>query len=287
MGRVAPDLAPVGRHLAALGITGVTDTTPVLDDEAVGVLHHAVRTGRLPQRLVVLGREDAGGLDGWADLVPVKLVADEHTGLDPDAMAEVIGAAHRRGRRVAVHCVTRAECVATVAALLAAGALPGDRLEHASVLPVELDAALAASGVVVVTQPAFVHERGDHYLAEVDADDRSVLYRHASLRAAGVVVALGSDAPVGSVDPWAALRAARDRRTRTGVRLGPSESVDPLDALDGFLRDPLAPEGPPRRLKVGAAGDLCVLGAPLRAVGEAPAAEWVRATVIDGSIVHG
>ena len=286
VGRVAPDLTSIGCLLAGFGITGVTDTTPVLDDGALEALVRARSAGALPQRLMVMGRADADGLGQWAALGPVKLVADEHRGLDPIGMGGAIEAAHADGRAVAIHCVTRAECVSAVSALEAAGARPGDRLEHASVLPRDLDGYLAAAAVTVVTQPSFVAERGDHYLAAVDPVDRADLYRLASLRRAGVAVALGSDAPVASVDPWAAIGSAQRRETRDGRVLGADERVAASVALAGFLGAAGDPGGPSRSVVPGVAADLCLLHDPLAPALVEPGADRVRCTMIAGEIVH-
>ncbi len=287
LGRDAPDLGSIGCLLAGYGITGVTDTTPVLDDGALEALVEARSAGSLRQRLMVMGRGDAAGLGPWAELGPVKLVADEHRGLDPVGMAVAVEAAHAEGRAVAIHCVTRAECVAAVAALQAAGARQGDRLEHASVMPRDLDAYLAAAAVTVVTQPSFVAERGDHYLAAVDPVDHPDLYRLASLRRAGVAVALGSDAPVASVDPWAAIASAGRRETRDGRVLGADERVAPSVALAGFLGPADDPGGSSRSVVPGAAADLCLLHEPLASAFGQPLAEKVRCTLIAGEVVHG
>ncbi len=169
-----------------------------------------------------------------------------------------------------------------VAALEATGARAGDRIEHGAVIPPELFARLAALRVTVVTQPAFVRERGDRYVAEVDAADRPHLWRCASLLAAGVPVGMGSDAPHGPLDPWLAIRAATERRTRTGRVVGPDERVDAASALARFLAPWDAPGGPPRRVHVGAAADLCLLHVPLDEMLRAPTADAVRLTVVDG-----
>ena len=50
-----------------------------------------------------------------------------------------------------------------------AGTRPGDRIEHAAVVPTDCLADLADLGVTVATQPNFVAERGDQYLADVPA----------------------------------------------------------------------------------------------------------------------
>jgi predicted amidohydrolase YtcJ len=290
VGPEAPDLAPVGERLAAVGITGVTDTTPSLAATSLELLVAARRAGAIPQHLVVLGRDDANGLDGWASLGPAKLVVDEHAEVDIEALAGRIRAARSTGgghRRVALHCVSRVECVVAATALALAGALPGDRLEHASVLPTELDADLAAGGVVVVTQPAFVFERGDHYLSAVDVGDRPVLYRQASLLAHGVGLAFSSDAPVAAPDPWLGIAAACTRRTREGEVLGPQEALAPAVALDRYLAPVDAAGGAARRVAVGAPADLCLLHLPLDEALRAPAAANVRATFVAGRLVAG
>ena len=197
-----------------------------------------------------------------------------------------MAAAHRAGRAVAIHCVTRAEAVVAVAALAEAGPRPGDRLEHGSVLPRDLDGFLAASGVTVVVQPAWVLERGDHYLAAVEPDDLPVLHRSGSLRAAGVRVAAGSDAPFGAVDPWVAVRAASDRRSSSGAPIGPDEAVEPQVALGWFLGAGLDPGGSVRRVAPGAPGDLCLLDVPLGVALREPSSAHVRLTTIEGEVVH-
>ena len=55
----------------------------------------------------------------------------------------------------------------------------------------------------MVTQPNFVAERGDQYLADVPAGEHHELWRLASLKDAGVPVALSTDMPFGDADPWA------------------------------------------------------------------------------------
>ena len=138
----------------------------------------------------------------------------------------------------------------------------------------------------MVTQPAFIHERGDRYLAEVDAADQPDLYRCASLIAAGVPVALSSDAPYASPDPWAGIAAAVDRRTAGGRDLGVGERVAAPDALAMYLGAPQAPAGPARRVEVGAPADLCLLHASLAEALRGPTASAVRATFIGAQMVY-
>src|SRR6202020_2688953 len=118
---------------------------------------------------------------------------------------------------VAVHCVTAAQLVVTIAAFKQAGTRAGDRIEHAAVTPYDVPPDLSRLAVTVVTQPNFVAERGDQYLADVAADEHGQLWRVASLLRASIPVALSTDMPFGGDDPWAAMRAAVRRTTPSGT----------------------------------------------------------------------
>jgi predicted amidohydrolase YtcJ len=274
-----PDLAAVGAELLRLGVTAVTDATPDLGAAALGMLSAARETGALPQRLHLLGAPDGAVVTG-ATTGPVKLVLAD-SGLPAlDDLTARIAAAHATGRPVAVHCVTREALVLLLAALDDAGGLHGDRIEHASLVPAELVPELARRGLTVVTQPGFLADRGDDYLRDVPAAEHPDLYRCASLRAAGVPLALSSDAPYGPLDPWAVMAAAVGRRTRDGRVVGEAERMDPGSALAGWLGTPEAPARP-RRLAPGLPADLVLLAAPLADVLAAPAGA-VRTVVLGG-----
>jgi predicted amidohydrolase YtcJ len=162
---------------------------------------------------------------------------------------------------------------------------PGDRIEHASLVPAELLAELAASGLRVVTQPGFLADRGDDYLADVPVSDHADLYRCRSLLDAGVPVALSSDAPYGPVDPWAVVAAAVHRRTRSGAVAGAAERL-PFDAaLDAYLSRPGDPGGSPRRVVPGLSADLVLLDRPLVDLAAEPDAGAVRNVLVDGAVV--
>jgi predicted amidohydrolase YtcJ len=282
-----PDLAPLGARLAAFGITGLTDASATTDARAADILAQARRAGALPQRLTLMS---AGPLvqpeDGAFDLGAVKVLLDDARLPDLDDFVRRIEGARTQGRPVAVHCVTAGEFALTLAAFEIAGAKAGDRIEHGGVIPAEAIATLKWLELAVVTQPAFVFERGDRYLAEVDPADQADLYRCASLLAAGVPVAASSDAPYASPDPWAGIAAALARSTREGRPIGTGERVDPATALGLYLGARDAPGGPPRRIAPGAPADLCLLDGPLAAALAEPSAERVRASLVDGRIVH-
>ena len=285
IGSVAPSLADLGRQLARFGITAVTDAGAQNGPEEAALLAGARRTGELPQKLMLLGRADLPAGEHYARGA-LKLLIDERNLPDSSDLARRIIAAHGEGRAVACHCVTTGELLVYLDALdRAGGGRPGDRIEHGGMIPQTLIADVVRHRLTVVTQPAFIHDRGDRYLEHVSADEQPDLYRAASLTAAGVELAAGSDAPYGAVNPWAAIGTAVQRRTRSGAVVGTQEAISPRAALDlylGSLEQPAAP----RRLTIGSVADLCLLDCPLDEALANPDAAHVRATFINGRIVY-
>jgi len=281
------DLAAVGRRLLDYGVTGVTDATPTERNDDVRLLASAVADGSLPQHVVVTGGPALDpGASPELERGPVKVVVADHALPGVDDLAATIAAAHQNHRPVALHCVTRAALLLALAAWDETGPRPGDRIEHGAVVHPAEAARIAAHGLTVVTQPAFVAERGDDYLADVDAFDRPHLWRCAGLLRAGVPVGGSTDAPFGPPDPWRAVAAAIDRRTAAGRVLGPGERLAARRALELFLGPPGAPGGPPRPIRAGAPADLCLLAAPLEEALRAPSAELVVATVRAGRLTR-
>lgn len=277
-----PDIAPVGADLARYGITGVTDATPDLASDSLASLLHAHANGALPQRLHLLGIPLGEYVDGSVTTGPYKIVVADSDLPDYTTLSDTIAAAHSHGRPVAVHCVTREALLLLLAVFDDVGTRPGDRIEHAALVPSETVDRLRP--LCVVTQPGFIADRGDDYAQRVDAEDLPDLYRCRTLLDAGVRLALSSDAPHGPLDPWAVIAAAATRRTRTGRTLGESERIGTADALDRYLAPLHDPGGPARRVTVGAPADLVLLDRPLAAVLRAPSAEYIRHTLVRGHV---
>jgi predicted amidohydrolase YtcJ len=279
--REPPDLASLGRALASVGITGVTDATVDLTPSSAGLLAGAHAAGDLPQRLLAMAEE------GPLPLGPRKLVVADDALPGWDELKGQMIAAREADRAVAVHSVTRESLLLTLAVLAEIGARPEDRIEHAAVAPPEAVAFMAKLGVAVVTQPSLVALRGDDYLGQVERSDAAHLWPYASLVAAGVSVAASSDAPYGALDPWATLRAAALRETPSGRVLGAGERVSAATALSGYLSEPMAPGRAVRRITPGGPADLVLLDAPLDAVLADPVRDHVRLTMIAGEVVYG
>ena len=282
-----PDLVPAARRLSAHGVTGITDATPyaTLDELAIladpGIALRVMVTGS-PAVVPAMGPELVSSM---VRVGPAKIVVADHALPDLDDLVAAYRLARQHGRTVAVHCVTRIGLLLALAAWDDVGAMEGDRIEHGAVIDASSLTRIAELGLVVVTQPNFVAERGDRYLDDVDRDDVGDLYRCGSLLANGVRVGGSTDAPFGAPDPWAAMRAAVSRRTSDGRLVGPEERVGASAALRMFLSDPTTPGGPARRLEVGQPADLCLLDRPVSELLETLSPE-VRLTVVGGRIVH-
>lgn len=262
-------LVELSHRLTGYGVTAVSDATPDLGAEGIVTLTDARRHGELSQHV------------HW--LAPGKrILHDDH--LDLDELTGWITERHSAGIGVAVHCVTASQLVVTLAALRSAGTHPDDRIEHGAVVPADSMADLVALGVLVVTQPNFVAERGDDYLVDVDPADQPALWRLATLLEAGVRVALSTDLPFGGADPWSAMRAAVHRRTPSGAVLNPAECVSAGTALAMFLGTAQCPDVP-RVIAPGQPGDFCVLSAPPAEVLARLDSSLVAATVV-GGVLH-
>lgn len=267
IGGAPPSLDSLGSTFAAWGVTGVTDA-----GASNGPAEARLLAGRMPQRLVLMGTEALAAGDGY-QLGPVKLLLDENDLPSLEAAAARIGAARERGRNVAAHCVTLGELLFYLEALREAGGpRAGDRIEHGGMIAESLVGDIATAGLTVVTQPNFIHDRGDRYCAQMEAPDLDDLYRLGSLTQHGVRVLGGSDAPYGDPNPWVAIRAATDRRTREGAIIGADEAVGRSAAL-ALYQPPLA---------VGAPADVILYDWPE----DAGALATVGLTLIGGSIAY-
>lgn len=181
------------------------------------------------------------------------------------------------------------------------------RLEHAEMLTADQVEAAAALGLVASVQPAFDARwggPGGMYVARLGPERAARLNPFAALAAAGVPLALGSDAPVTPLDPWGGVRAAV---RHSGARHALSARAAFTAATRGGWRaarvdgvGDLVP-GAPAHLAVWEAGELSVqlpdrrVAAwstdPRAAVAGLPDLNGpdpaCRATVVAGRVVHG
>lgn len=284
----AIDWDDVGRLLAGFGVVGTTDATPSCSITELEPLADAVVSGRLPFHVTAMGGPEIASAPFPVGVSrgPVKLLLADHALPSIDAIGAGIEVAHREARAVALHCVTRESLILALAAWDQTGAIEGDRIEHAGIVPPEQADHIRALKLTVVTQPGFVAQRGDAYASEVDHRDLEFLYPCASLLARGIPVGGSTDAPFGDPDPWKSIAAAVDRRTPKDRVLGARERIDARRALSLFLTTADAPGGAPRTIRPGALGDLCLLDQPLADALRRPSGDRVVVTVYRGEVTY-
>jgi len=284
--RAPPSLGGVSRRLASFGVTGLTDATAENSSSELRAFVAAIEGGELLQRVVLMGSRDLPSPNhDRVERGALKVLLEERDLPSFEQLQGIIENAHDDCRSVAVHCVTRSELVLAAAAFAAAGALPGDRIEHASVAPPDAVQLLADSPLTVVTQPGFIRERGDAYLVDVEPRDRPWLYRCRGFLRASVPLGGSTDAPFGDPDPWRAMRAAVDRRTEAGARMGSDEALTPEGALALFTSPRDRPGAPPRSIEPGVPADLCFLDRPWATARSELSSKRVVATLRDGEVI--
>ncbi len=226
----------------------------------------------------------------------VKIRLDEGSGeLYPpqDVLNEWVWNAHRMGVPVAIHAVEPSALVSALHAIrLAQVRLPRPeirhRIEHCALCPEGCIDELVELHVAVVTQPAFLWYHGPRYLAEIEPEQQSWLYRVKRLLDRGVPVAGSSDAPIVPPRPLEGVCAAVTRRTSDGRTIGPDERVSVEEALWLFTQGAAWACGFESQLgsiTQGKLADLVILEAdPTRVPPDEVREIPVRMTIVDGSV---
>jgi predicted amidohydrolase YtcJ len=169
------------------------------------------------------------------------------------------------------------------------------RVEHVEMPSPEVVATFVRLGVVASVQPAFDRLWGGDsgmYAQRLGVERALTLNPFAAMRAAGVVLALGSDSPVTPVDPWGAVLAAVRHHT-------PGSGLSMTDAFEAHTRggwqaakrdaDGVLTAGAPATFAVWAhegAGDVGLVDGLPTPDTLAHAAPTCRRTVVRGRTVH-
>ena len=238
------------RRFVSAGVTSIQDATHSNSVERWQTLNRMKGQGSIAPRVTLMAgsrhlkgfREVGMGFgsgDHNVNLGHVKIMLTATTGsLQPsrEDLGDMVVRAHKAGFPVAIHAVEAEAVEAAVEALLEARAdmspdVLRDRIEHCSECPPDVLRRLDGSGIVVVTQPGLLYERGGTYLSEVPADVQPWLYRIRAFLDAGLSPAAGSDAPVTEPRPLVGLYAAVRRRAETGESIGADQRVSVYDAL--------------------------------------------------------
>ncbi|QCB92614.1 amidohydrolase [Cellulomonas shaoxiangyii] len=194
----------------------------------------------------------------------------------PDRLVPLMARAAEHGLTCAIHAIGDAANGVALDAFAASGARGS--VEHVQLVTADDVQRFAALGVMASVQP-------EHAMDDRDVADRywhgrtARAFAYAALHAAGVRLALGSDAPVAPLDPWAAVDAAVTRRRDGRPAWHPEQRLDLDVALAASV------DGVPPDLRVGGPADVVVLdddpAALLASVGS------VRGTRVAGTLVGG
>jgi len=185
--------------------------------------------------------------------------------LDPAWAGEMVRTALTLGGMAAINAIGDFAMEAVLGvfeAAVAAGADPGRlRVEHCSVTPPDVVRRLAGLGVTACIQPSFLPSDSPWLPARLGPERLPWAYAFATLAAAGIPLAGGSDCPVEPPHPLWGMARARDR-----AGFLPQEALTGAEALALFTTGAAAAMGEQARLAPGAPATLTVLsGDPVQA----------------------
>ena len=166
------------------------------------------------------------------------------------------------------------------------------RIEHAQSLKDEDIERVPQTGVIPVVCPVHIPIDRDYALSYLGPDAR-LQHRLGSLLTAGATLAIGSDAPVGSINPMHGIYAAVERKDFNEgpeLRFFPRERIQLRDALLAYTRGSAAALGLEKELgslELGKYADLVVLSKDILGhEAEALADINVTLTVVGGDTVY-
>jgi predicted amidohydrolase YtcJ len=312
--------------IAAHGLTEMHDAG--IDANTITVVQELIDEGRFPIRVYAMVTDNATLLDQWFTSGPllnygghltvraVKLYADGALGSrgaallapysdDPgnsglmlattEHLQDVATRARKAGFQVNTHAIGDRGVRNVIDAYSNAGVVAKDRfrIEHLQVIAPADVPRLVQHGIIGSMQPT--HATSDMYWAEarLGVERAKGAYAWRTVLNAGGRLALGSDFPVESVNPFFGLLAAVTRQDQKGWPEGgwhPGEKLTLVEAIRGFTSDAAyaAFEETSRgTIEVGKLADFTIVDGDLFAM---PANDLyktkVRHTVVGGQLVY-
>lgn len=198
----------------------------------------------------------------------------------------LVGRADSEGYQVIIHAIgDRAveQAIRVLSPVVGRGNPLRHRVEHASLLPVDLRAKLRRLKVKVTVQPCFVIS--DAWAVQRLGEERiRDLYPFRSMLEEGIMASGSSDAPVETLNPIIGMWAALDRGGRS-----PEERLTLQRALDLYTRNAAANGFDEKGgvLREGGRADFTVLNSDLEGMHPAKLRNMaVAATVVGGKVVY-
>jgi predicted amidohydrolase YtcJ len=288
-------------RLLSFGITFLNDCTSHNDLRELHRFENWRRNGLIRQHLrAVMGvatfeeaepSKTKGVIMGGAKILLHRVTGRFYP--DPERLQREVEELHRRGVQIALHAIEEEEIGLALEALARAiERYPRPhrhRIEHCSLCPDPHLERIASLGVVVVSQPAFIYLNGERYRTTIPEEKRRYLYRLRSFLERGVVLAAGSDSPVGDPNPMLSIFACLFRSSRDGNPIGGDEALGLEQAIKVHTLSAAYAcfeEGNRGSIELGKAADLVVLNEHLESI----PAERIRdirpvLTILDGEVV--
>lgn len=218
-------------------------------------------------------------------------------------LAEEVRLIYAAGLSVAVHSIGDAVIGELLAAFERLGtgdwgqgathtaARPRLRIEHFGLPNAEQLARAQRLGVMIATQPSFLHDIGDTILHHLPDALIAQCYPFRAMIEAGLTVAFSSDGPViGDINPLLGLQSAALRRARSGRVIAPEQAIEIAQALWCFTAGSAAVSGNSDqlgRIAPGFLADLTVLsGDPLALPAERLLEIQVAQTWVGGALAY-
>ena len=235
--------------------------------------------------------------DSQLRLSTVKIILDETTGkLYPSQpeLNEMVLEVHEAGLQVAIHAIEEtaieAACTAIEYAMKRNPKIEHrHRIEHCSVCPPSLAENIASLGIMVVTQPPFIHYNGERYLQTVPEAQLKYLYPIKTLLQNKINMAGSSDCPIVPPNPLMGIYAAVSRMDEAGTVVGEDEKIQPIDALRMYTQSAaraMFENGIKGTITPEKMADLVVLnGDPTQLPPDEVKDLKVEMTIVDGEVV--
>ena len=237
-----------------------------------------------------------GSLTAWM-VAPYEGTQDRGLALQPPSeLALQVNACLEHGLAPAIHAIgdkANHEVLSILERTRSVAPELPRRIEHAQLLAIDDIARFGPLGMTASVQP--IHATQDFSKADRawGARGRNA-YAFASLLAAGVNLAFGSDSPVETMNPLAGIHAAVTRRTAQGVPAGgwyPEERISLTAALTAYTAGcarAMREEGQLGKIAPGYFGDFVVLSNDLFELDDPMRIAEVRAdvTVVGGDVVY-
>jgi predicted amidohydrolase YtcJ len=215
--------------------------------------------------------------------------------IQPDALNEAVGTAHRAGLQVAVHSIgQRAVDIALDAFQLAQRQHPSKRLRHrvehayTPLNPGQLER-IAELGLIWSPQPAFMHTQGEEWASVFGEERGQRVLPFKTAAELGIPIQFNSDYPCSPMSPFIGLQTAVTRTTEHGNVFGADEAI----SVDTALRYMTAAasysttNGRQGILRPGNVADVMILNRdPYEIPGDEITSIEIALTMVDGNPVY-